>query len=109
MLWFCTEKPYGFFQVLTSLSFHSRSWVCKFHHNYKPLTFGIKREYVKLLNGESDLIKSHPTPMEQSLSRKANFRHLLKLKVHYRVYNSVSLVSILNHIKSFEVLPAYSV
>jgi hypothetical protein len=108
-MWFCTEKPYGFFQVLTSSSFHSRSWVCKFRHNYKPLTFGIKREYVKLLNGECDLIKSHPILIKQSPSRIANSRHLWKLKVHYRVHNSVSFVSILNHTKSFEVLPAYIV
>jgi len=31
------------------------------------------------------------------------------MKIHYHLYNSVSFVPIINHIKSFEVLPAYFV
>jgi len=76
--------------------------------NYKPLTFSVKREYAKLLNGDCDLIEFRPTPMEQS-PWKANSGHLRKMKVRYRVHNSVSFVPILNDIKSFEGLPAYIV
>ena len=50
-------------------------WYVTFTINYKPLTFSVKREYVKLLNGDCDLIEYHPTPMEQSPSWKANSLH----------------------------------
>jgi hypothetical protein len=84
-------------------------WCVTFTINYTPLTFSVKREYVKLLNGKCDLTEFNPTPMEQSHSWKANSRHFWKLKVYYHVHNSVSFVPIVNHIKSFEVLPSYFV
>lgn len=84
-------------------------WYVTFTINYKPLTFSVKREYVKLLNGNYELIEFYLTPTEQNHSWKANSQHLWKMKIHYHVRNNVSFVPILNHIKSFVVLPTYFV
>jgi hypothetical protein len=94
---------------LTVYHFLLHRWCVPSTINYKPLTFSVKREYVKLLNGKCDLTELHSTPMKQSSCWKVNSRYKWKMKVHYRVHNSVSFVPTLNHIKSFEVLPAYFV